>query len=101
MATFRNPANGYTQSVNPLTSFVGCLLFGVLYFAYKGAWKHAFISLFAALITFGISWLIYPFFAFGCVKNSYLERGWRETGKASKGFLPRRNAGPSFDGIDI
>jgi len=83
MATFINPSNGYTQTVKPLTAFAGCLLFGVLYFAYKGVWKHALISFVAAFMTFGISWLIYPFFAYGCVKNAYLERGWREEGRGS------------------
>ena len=78
MATFRNPINRYTQSVDPRGAFWACMLFGSLYFAYKGAWKHALLSLVAAMVTFGISWLIYPFFAYRCVTESYLERGWEQ-----------------------
>ncbi len=102
MAAFRNPSNGYTQAVSPLTAFAGCLLFGTLYFAYKGVWKHAIISFLAAFMTLGISWFIYPFFAYGCVKTSYLERGWREVGRgASRVTVGRRQNAPSFDSIDI
>lgn len=101
MATFRNPANGYTQSVQPLTAFAGCLLFGVLYFAYKGVWKHAFIAFFAAVFTLGVSWLIYPFFAYACVTGSYKERGWRQVGKGMRPAASRRVGAPSFDGIDV
>lgn len=102
MAKFRNPSNGYTQSVHPLTAFAGCLLFGVLYFAYKGVWRHAIISFFAALMTFGIAWIIYPFFAYQCVRTAYLERGWQEVGHGRKGVVARRQQpGPSFDGISV
>jgi hypothetical protein len=34
------------------------------------------ISFFLALITLGISWLVYPCFAFNIVKEGYEERGW-------------------------
>jgi hypothetical protein len=78
MATFRNPINRYTQTVNPRGAFWACILFGSVYFAYKGAWKHALLSLLAAILTFGISWFIYPFCAYGCVTESYLERGWEQ-----------------------
>jgi len=54
------------------------MVFGSAYFAYKGAWKHALLSLVAAIVTFGISWLVYPFFAYRCVTESYLERGWEQ-----------------------
>jgi hypothetical protein len=30
-----------------------------------------------AMITLGLSWLIYPFLANHIVRSSYLERGWR------------------------
>lgn len=102
MAKFRNPLNGYTQSVDPATAFLGCLMFGMFYFAYKGVWKHAFISFFAALFTVGISWLIYPFFAYSCVTGSYQERGWQRVGRgAPRATVARVAKGPSFDGINI
>lgn len=76
--TFRNPSNGYTESMNPLAVGVWALLFGCLYFAAKGIWFHAVIGLILALITYGASWLIYPFFAPGIVRTHYLRKGWVE-----------------------
>lgn len=98
MATFQHPANGYRQSVTRLGSFFGCLVFGIFYFAYKGVWKHVLISCLAALCTLGISWLIYPFFAFGCVRHAYLEKGWQEVGRQRR-VAPKggKASGPSFD----
>jgi len=101
MATFKNPANGYTQSVTKASAFWGCLLFGIFYFAYKGVWRHAAIGLLAALLTAGISWIVYPFFAYNCVRTSYLERGWRELGLRSGRGVRRQDASPSFDGVDV
>lgn len=49
--------------------FLWCLLFGVFYFAYKGVWGHFWLGLFLGAVTFGISWLIYPFFAKGILRN--------------------------------
>jgi peptidoglycan biosynthesis protein MviN/MurJ (putative lipid II flippase) len=59
-------------------AFLWTLLFGPLYFAYKGVWRHALISAVAALVTMGFSWLIYPFFAHGAVSNHYWRLGWKE-----------------------
>ena len=73
---FRNPQNGFTEAVNG--AGLWCFLFGALYFAYKGIWSHAVISFVAALCTCGISWLVYPFFASGIIRKSYLQRGWSE-----------------------
>jgi hypothetical protein len=99
MAKFKNPNNGYTQSVSQAGAFFGCLAFGVFYFAYKGAWRHALVSFGAAFCTLGISWLIYPFFAYRCVEHSYLERGWRPVGQARKPSPAVGHAKPSFDNI--
>jgi hypothetical protein len=71
---FRNPTNGYTEAVG--TPWLWCLLFGCLYFAVKGIWTHAVAALAAALLTFGLSWLIYPFFARAIVEKHYLRSGW-------------------------
>lgn len=99
MAKFKNPHNGYEQSVSQAGAFFGCLAFGVLYFAYKGAWRHAFLSFGAAFCTLGISWLIYPFFAYRCVEHSYMERGWRPVGRARKSRSAAGNPNPSFHNI--
>jgi hypothetical protein len=55
------------------------LLLGPIYFAAKGIWGHAAISLLLAVLTssfFLISWFIYPFFANAIVEKHYLRNGW-------------------------
>ncbi len=52
------------------------LLFGFVYFAVKGVWTHAIAGLVLAFLTFGISWLIYPFFAGSIMRTNYLRKGW-------------------------
>lgn len=73
---FENPANGHVEE--SVYCWVWTLLFGPLYFAVKGIWGHVLISFVAALLTFGISILIYPFFAEEVVRGHYLKRGWVE-----------------------
>jgi hypothetical protein len=74
MARYQNPDNGFTEEANH--PFLWTLLFGVFYFAVKGIWAHAAIAFICAFFTFGISWLIYPFFARGIVEKHYLRQGW-------------------------
>ena len=57
---FKNPSNGYVEEVSGATWF-WCLIFGAFYFAFKGLWRHFVIGVLAAILTLGISWLIYPF----------------------------------------
>jgi hypothetical protein len=83
---FENPQNGYTETVT--FAFLWCLLFGCFYFAIKGVWGHALIAFVLALITGGLSWLIYPFFAKGIVAKSYLRRGWSEVTAEGKPSSP-------------
>ena len=76
---FRNPSNGYEENVG--RAWLWCLLFGPVYFAAKGIWGHAAISLLLAILTsyvfgFFISWFIYPFFANAIVRKHYLRNGW-------------------------
>jgi len=99
MASFKNPQNGYTQSVSEIGAFLGCLVFGVFYFAYKGVWKHALISSGAAVCTLGVSWFIYPFFAYRCVEHSYLERGWKRVGAGKRSVQRASSASPSFTNL--
>jgi len=73
---FENTQNGYRETASGF-AWLWCLLFGFLYFAVKGIWTHAVASFVLALLTWGVSWLIYPFFANGIVRTSYLKRGWR------------------------
>lgn len=73
--TFKNDKNFVEDSSIP---FLWCLLFGFIYFIYKGIWTHAVISLLLAIVTAGVSWIIYPFFASEIVRNKYLRDGWIE-----------------------
>jgi uncharacterized membrane protein len=79
---FQNPANLYVERVSlpGLWSF----LFGPLYFAAKGVWTHAIVSVLLALATFGLSWLIYPFFAAQIMETHYLRRGWIPVSKKKR-----------------
>ena len=71
---FVNPDNNYT--VTHTCPWLWSLLFGIFYFIYVGAWTHAVIGLILALITGGLSWLVYPFFAKKILINNYLNKGW-------------------------
>jgi hypothetical protein len=72
--TFRNPANGYEEQYDQ--AWLWCLLFGGFYFAAKGIWTHAVVGLGLAVMTVGLSWFVYPFFAEQIVRRHYLRRGW-------------------------
>lgn len=74
MSTFIQPNNNH--KVHNDLAPLWCFLFGSFYFLYKGATKHAIISLVVAIFTGGIAWFIYPFFASSLVENSFLERGF-------------------------
>lgn len=45
-------------------SWLWCLFFGPLWFAFIGSWKWFSISLLAAIVTAGLSVIILPFFAY-------------------------------------
>lgn len=71
---FRHPTNNYVEEVRH--PGLWCLLFGCFYLVYKGAWIAGIMAALLAFLTFGFSWLIFPFFAQGLVQRSYLQRGW-------------------------
>lgn len=73
---FENPQNRYIEASG--SPWLWTLLFGTIYFAVKGVWTHVVVSLIAAVCTYGISWLIYPFFAGSIIRSHYLRKGWRE-----------------------
>ena len=75
---FYNPANNAEEEISK--AWVWCLLFGPFYFAYKGVWPHAILSLFIAVVTGGISWLVYPFFTQRVMEKYYLHNGWQRAG---------------------
>jgi hypothetical protein len=76
MMQFSHPLNQHTVRVRAPRLWT--LLFGPLYLAYQGAWSQALISTLVALVSGGVSWLVYPFFAPRIVRTAYLHQGWRE-----------------------
>ena len=78
MATvyFRNPTNNFV--VKTSMCWLWALLFGPFYFGYKGLWGNVALGMIAGLLTVGLSWLIYPFFAGMLVRSRYREMGWHE-----------------------
>jgi len=73
---FENPANSYIEEVDGAWFY--SLLFGCFYFGYKGAWMAAILTIVAAFLTFGLSWLLVPIFADDILRKNYLQRGWKE-----------------------
>jgi hypothetical protein len=71
---FRNPANGHVERIDGVWAWV--LLLGCIYFAAKGVWTHAVAALLAAVVTGGLSWFVYPFFAGKVMRTHYLRKGW-------------------------
>jgi len=71
-----NPQNNYSESISYFGTFIWTLLFGALYFAYKGIWTHFVVGVILAVATYGLSWLIYPFFSYSILKKHYLKNGW-------------------------
>jgi hypothetical protein len=76
---FKNPQNGHIEEASGL-AWLWVLLFGCFYFMFKGIWIHAIISFVVAIITVGLSWLVYPFFANSIVTKHYLNNGWIPVG---------------------
>ena len=74
---FKNPANEKNIEVIE-GAFLWTILLGPLFFVIKGVWVHALISLVLALVTFGISWFMYPFTSHNILRSHYLNRGWIE-----------------------
>ena len=73
---FVNRTNNYVEEAS--LPWLWTLLFGPFYFAVKGIWTHCFVGLILAILTYGISWIAYAFFAGYIVKRHYLRRGWVE-----------------------
>lgn len=76
---FKNPSNGYIEEVS--YTWLWVLLFGCFYFMVKGVWTHVLASFLCAILTSGVSWLIYPFFAPSIIRKHYLRKGWVEINK--------------------
>jgi len=80
MATYKHPLNGHRVKVGSLGPFLGALVFGALYFLYKGSVKHFFLYILLAPLTLGLSMLLYPFKARAILERMYLEKGYKREG---------------------
>jgi ACR3 family arsenite efflux pump ArsB len=86
---FRNPANGHTVVISK--PGLWSLLFGPLYFVRHDAWAQALIAFVVAVVTMGLAWLVYPFYAGRIVRNAYRRRGWiQESGVGSLAWEQRK-----------
>ena len=54
------------------------LLFGPLYFIFKGSVRHAVISFILAALTGGVSHFIYPLFTKSALRGHYGRKGFEE-----------------------
>jgi len=77
MMTFEK--SGYIENCKAPALFT--LLFGPLYFIFKGTVRHAIIALILGLLTNGITILIYPFFAKKILRGHYGRKGYTEVTK--------------------
>jgi hypothetical protein len=76
---FKNPANDHEEDCRG--AFLWCFVFGPFYLGYKGLWGWAFLSILAAVATFGLFWLILPFFVEPALRKHFLHKGWKEVEK--------------------
>jgi hypothetical protein len=85
MARYRNPANGYSESVT-LLSMLGAFLLGPIWYALQGLWAHALIQLLAIILFSGfflfwplivVVWLLYALAAPWLLSRAFLRRGWQ------------------------
>lgn len=72
----KHPSSGEVVKAAGNFSWLWAFLFGPFYFGYKGLWGHALLYMFAAFVTLGLSWFVYPFFAKHLVIRRYVEMGW-------------------------
>jgi len=79
---FQNPANGYVETVTRAGE--ANFWAGPFYFASKGVWSHAVMSTVLGIMTFGVSALIYPYYAQQIMRTHYLRMGWIELSESEQ-----------------
>lgn len=85
---FKNPQNDYVEE--SWCPWLYALLFGPLYFLFKGSYKHFFIYVIVVVVTgFTIlipilAWIVYTLSATSIVREYYLSKGWVEVGNPVK-----------------
>lgn len=82
---FRNPQNGYSERVTPL-SILGAFLLGPIWFALQGLWAHALIELLLVMLFSGfllfwpllaLAWIAYALAGPWLLSRAYLRNGWQ------------------------
>ncbi len=71
---FKDPETG--QPVDIGRAPKDALVKGPLYFAIHKVWKHAVAGAFLAVLTIGISWLVYTVYAERIMRAHLLAHGW-------------------------
>ena len=61
-----------------------CFFLGVFWFLHKRLYGWSAITFLAAIITGGIAWLFFPFFANGVHRTSLLKAGWLPEAQAAE-----------------
>lgn len=74
MYNLRNK-NGVTKQVKKGFSWT-MLFFGIFVPLVRGDWKYFLITLIAAIFSWGISWLVFPFFYNKLYLNDLLNNGY-------------------------
>ena len=57
---------------------------GPFYFAIHKVWKHAILGAVLAILTVGISWLVYPVYSERIMRNHLLATGWVAVAKETR-----------------
>lgn len=70
-----HPLNNHPEEIYEGFSWP-CLLFGCMWYLVKGMFGWAIVNFLVAFFTFGISLLIFPFFANNHRKESLLKKGY-------------------------
>ena len=81
---FENPANGHVESSSSSLSWLWVLLFGPLYWAFRGVWRHAVVHFILAPITLGLAHIAYTFFTYKILNNHYRKMGWKSVESKKK-----------------
>ena len=88
---FKNPTNNHTESAYSPLSWLWVLLFGPIYWAVRGVWRHAVVHFFVGLlgimlspltlfISAGVSLIVhilYAAFCFPILNKHYMRMGWQ------------------------
>jgi hypothetical protein len=74
MMAFKN--SEYTETCR--APFINSALFGALYYLLKGSVRHTVLYVVAALLTGGLSMLVYPFFTKRILRGHYGRKGFVE-----------------------